>query len=167
MKLATAGYYLLLLVLIAIAIYGAIAMNEVKETDEQTVVPTIGADGTVWDSASVPIEPRHGRVRSEHVRDTAGHDLHSFARGPGISIDWATLENPNGAMPIDVADALMSRLQHMQKTSQGGNDVAKAIWEVDKLMQLLTDPKPFPKAEPVPDPGSNAGFPPPKPELKP
>ncbi len=98
-----------------------------------------------------------GAAHSEHTRTKDGQAVSGFSNGPGFSITWQSITAPAGATPLDVLEAVQSRLQHMQKTNQGGDEIARAIWEVNKAVEILSgtglEEKPSSGAGFIPPPG--------------
>jgi hypothetical protein len=91
---------------------------------------------------------------SEHTRTQEGTPVSGFARGDGFQINWQSQTMPTGAQPVDVLRAVQSRLQHLQKTNAGGDQVARAIWEVGKAIETLGGGDGVGQS----DSGSSAGF---------
>lgn len=78
-------------------------------------------------------------VHEIHEQDGKKRDLGGTSRGNGLSIDWRSTDYPNGASPLDVCEALLSRLSHLQTTDLGSDRYARALWEIQKAKDILSD----------------------------
>lgn len=88
---------------------------------------------------------------AEHRTDPVSkRALGGVASGPGYTINWAGTQQPEAAQPIDVIRALKSRMTHLQTTSCGSDKNARALWEIDKALQIL-------EGDEVKDVGSDVG----------
>lgn len=83
-------------------------------------------------------KPGLGASHSEHTRTKDGESVSGFSSGPGFQIVWQSQQAPTGATPLDVLESVQSRLQHMQKTKLGGDEIARALWEVNKAVEALS-----------------------------
>jgi hypothetical protein len=93
-----------------------------------------------------------GASHSEHTRTIDGQAVNGFSYGNGFQITWQSQQAPTGATVLDVLEAVQSRLLHMQKTKLGGDEVARAIWDVGKAIESLSGPLKDGKS------GGGAGF---------
>lgn len=76
-------------------------------------------------------------LNAQHRKDDRGLSLGGKTTGPGLSISWKGKEEPGGAEPLDLIAAAEDRLVFLQTTTAGGNETAKALWEVQQCREKL------------------------------
>src|SRR5574343_1292982 len=79
-----------------------------------------------------------GASHSEHTRTQDDQAVNGFSYGNGFQITWQSATAPTAATPLDVLEAVQSRLLHMQKTKLGGDEIARALWDVNKAIENLS-----------------------------
>lgn len=93
-------------------------------------------------SAEPPLEGTGpGVVRSEFRSTMDGDDLGGVSYvSRTTSIQWAAAapgrSDGSGATPEAVLAALVSRLEHLQKSPQASDRNARALWELNKALQI-------------------------------
>ena len=93
---------------------------DMPEPEERSVLDSSGGVGSVAPDQSVP----------------------QFARGYGWSIIWST-NDAEGAQPREVLDALIKRMETLQQTPQGGDNMARAIWSLHEARDLMDGTNPI------------------------
>lgn len=79
-------------------------------------------------------------TESEHSKDPiTNRPTRGRTIGPGFTIDWSGIGNPDAADPVDVLKAIKGRMQYLQATAYGSDKNAKALWEVNKAIAILED----------------------------
>jgi len=77
------------------------------------------------------------KLRANHHISADGRDnLGGTTTGPGLSINWRG-NSVAGAEPVDLIEAALDRLMHLQTTRDGGDKTARQTWEVQKCLLAL------------------------------
>lgn len=75
-------------------------------------------------------------VQESHIKDSRGRPIRGYARGQGFSLCWGTMGGgPEEVLPI--LDACARRMQHVQQTTAGSDDNARALFEVLEAIDYL------------------------------
>lgn len=104
--------------------------------------PVIGFGIIGWMNSMEKPQSPFGSSQSQFVRDQGGAVVSGFSVGDGFTISWKSESDPNGADTLEVIAVTLERLRHLQKTNTGGNDFARAIWNLEKALDALKAPAP-------------------------
>lgn len=74
---------------------------------------------------------------SQHVRDTNGTLVRSFASGNGWKIEWRSPSAPQGAVSEQLLDNVLSHWQAMSQSGLGSDELSRHIFALDKLVNDL------------------------------
>lgn len=159
---------LLMLVIVCLSVgYGIAKLDDAAEVASSPKVEQPAPLGSSYQQDPPPeYDPppdtsgARAQVQQSFVRTGTGEDLQSITRGPRFTIYWQSRFEPNGARLLDVVEAMRLRLEYLQTTRKGGDQIAKLLWDVTQLKEKIEDIDVLPR--PRPSQASGAGFPPPE-----
>lgn len=98
-------------------------------------------------------------LRAEHFKGNLNNrPLGGTTTGFGLSVSWKGDNAPHGADPVDLVEAALDRVKHLQTTAAGGDPVARQIWALEKCAQELRSIEAANAPQVAPGVGSGAGF---------
>jgi len=99
------------------------------------------------------------KLKAEHFAGKENNrPLGGTTTGPGLSVSWKGDNAQFGAEPIDLVEAALDRVKHLQTTAAGGDPVARQIWALEQCAQELRKIEAANAPRTAPGVGSGAGF---------